>query len=186
MSTLARLTIEEYDRMITAGVFDGPQPRRIELIQGELREMSPIGPPHETTVDTLNEWSMEVAPLDKVIVRVQNSVGLATLLSVPQPDLAWVTRRDYSRARPTAKDVLLLIEVSDSSLEFDRGEKADLFAGARIGDYWLVNLPERCVEVRRQPFRGHYRSLTIFRPGQKVPVLAFPKIALPVSHLFKA
>jgi Uma2 family endonuclease len=185
MSTVARLSIAEYDRAIAAGVFDGPEPRRIELIRGELREMSLIGPPHETCVDILNEWSIDNAPRDKVLVRVQNSIQVPPLASVPQPDLSWVARRDYSRVRPSAKDILLLVEVSDSSLAYDQGEKADLFAAARIADYWIVNLPERHVEVRRQPLRRRYRSVTVYRTGQKVPLLALPRIAFPVSTQFK-
>lgn len=85
ISTIARLTIDEYDRMINSGVFEN---RRIELIHGELREMSPIGVPHEYAVDELNEWSIQNVPLDRVRVRIQHSIGLPELNSVPQPDVS--------------------------------------------------------------------------------------------------
>src|SRR5688572_24852343 len=124
MSTVAPLTIEQYDRMIARGVFDGPNRKRIELIQGELRMMSPIGPSHEDAVDELMVWSVESVPLDQVRVRIQQSVGLPALASVPEPDVSWVRFRRYSKSRPDAADVLLLIEVARSSLKFDLGKKA--------------------------------------------------------------
>ena len=117
------------------GLFDGENRRRIELIHGELREMNPIGPTHEEVVDRLNRWSIKHLPEDRVRVRVQNSIGLPALQSAPEPDIAWVVERDYSRGRPTAADVLLVIEVAESSLKNDIGEKADLYAAAGIADY---------------------------------------------------
>lgn len=180
MSTVAQITIEQYDRMIAAGVFSG---QRIELIQGELRMMSPIGPSHEFTVDRINRVSTQKAPLDRVLIRVQNSIELPASLTVPEPDIAWVKNRSYLKARPKAADVFLLIEVADSSLEYDRGEKAELYAKARIADYWVINLIDLCVEVFRDPQRGRYRSLQTFELGEKVHPLAFPKIALAVSDL---
>jgi Uma2 family endonuclease len=180
MSTVAQITIEQYDRMIASGVFDG---QRIELIHGELRMMSPIGPSHEFTVDTVNRLSMRVVPLDRVLVRIQNSIELPTTLCVPEPDITWVKNRSYLKARPKAADVLLLIEVADSSLDYDRGEKAELYARARIADYWIINLAEICVEVFREPHRGRYRSLRTFEPGDTISPLAFPKISLNVADL---
>ncbi|MGH7140351.1 MAG: Uma2 family endonuclease [Pirellulales bacterium] len=184
MSTIAQFSIEEYDRMIESGVFDGSQRRRIELIRGEIREMTPIGPSHEDAVDFLTRWSTSVTPADKIRVRVQNSIGLPPLASAPEPDLAWVTEKSYRHGRPKPRDVLLLIEVADSSLANDRGPKADLYAAARIKDYWVVNLPEQCVEVFREPARGHYRALATFTAGRSVRPLALPKAVLSVSALF--
>lgn len=92
MSTIARVTICEYEKMIEYGVFD--HDRRIELIRGELRKMSPIGVPHEYAVDELTEWSILNAPRDQVRVRNQSSIGLPQLDSVPEPDTAWVKRLD--------------------------------------------------------------------------------------------
>ncbi len=102
---------------------------------------------------------------------------------MPEPDIAWVENRSYLKARPKATDVFLLIEVADSSLDYDRGEKADLYAKARIADYWVINLIDLCVEVFRDPQRGHYRSLQTFELGDKIRPLAFPKIPLAVSDL---
>jgi Uma2 family endonuclease len=181
MSTIAKLTIEQYDRMIEAGIFDDG--RRVELIHGELREMTPIGNEHEIAVDFLNEWSFESLPKGKVWVRVQNSVGVPELDSAPQPDIAWVARRKYE-SRPEEADVLLIIEVAKSSLQYDRSEKAALYAAAGVKDYWIVNLVDQCVEVHRDPSRGKYRKITVFEADEKISPLAFPKISLTVSQLF--
>lgn len=183
MSTVARLTIGEYDRMIESGVFEN---RRIELIHGELRDMSPIGVPHEYAVDELTEWSFKNAPLDRVRIRNQHSVGLTELSSVPQPDVAWVARLDYTRYRPTSADVLLLIEVSDSSLAYDRGEKAKLYATVGITDYWIVNIRDRCIEVRRQPAGNVFEDIRIYNIGETVSPLHFPSLAVPVDMAFGA
>lgn len=185
MSTIARFSLAEYDRMISAGVFDERRKRRVELIRGEVRDMLPMGPPHESAVDFLTRWSASVTPADKVRLRVQNSVGLPPLDSAPEPDVAWVKeRKGYARSRPRSTDVLLIIEVAESSLDYDCGEKADLYAAARIQDYWVVNLIDECVHVFRDPRRGRYRSVEAFMAGQQVHPLALPKAVLSVSDLF--
>jgi Uma2 family endonuclease len=182
MSTTARLSIAEYERMIACGAFDND--RRLEFIRGEIREMSPINPPHEDAIDYLNRWSIENLSRRQVRVRVQNTVGLPELESIPQPDLAWVRPGNYRHRRPTPDDVLLVIEVSDSSLRYDTGEKADLYAEAGIRDYWVVNIPEQVVEVRRDPVGGRYRSLQTFSGDQPVRPLAFPNVTLLPSALW--
>lgn len=184
MSTVLRMTVAEYDGMIEGGLFDALRDRRIELIYGELREMTPPGPSHEVTIDVLNEWSVQSVPLDQVWVRVQNSIGLPALHSAPQPDLAWVRRRSYRAKRPQAAHVLLLIEVSDSSLDYDRGEKAGLYAQAGIRDYWVVNLRDFCIEVFRDPQGDVYRERRVYGIGESVSPLAFPDLSLSVSYLF--
>ena len=184
MSTIAHLSLAEYDRMVAAGVVDRGQRRRLEFIRGEIREMTPIGSEHEEAVDRLTEWSFRSLPTAKVRVRVQNSIGLPGLESAPEPDIAWVVRRDYSRARPTAADVLLVIEVAESSLEYDCGEKADLYAAAGITDYWVVNLVDRRIEVRRDPAPGGYRGQKAYAGGDEIRPLAAPEIALRPSLLW--
>ncbi|HVA45255.1 MAG TPA: Uma2 family endonuclease [Pirellulales bacterium] len=187
MSTIARFSLQEYDRLIASGVFDFPQRRHVELIRGELREMTPPGPSHEDAVDFLTKWSVLSTAGEKVRIRVQNSIGIAPLASAPEPDIAWVReKKGYKKARPAKGDVLLLIEVSDSSLDDDRGTKAKLYATAGIKDYWIVNLQDHCVEVRRDPWRGRYRALQTFTAGEEVRPLVLPKIALSVSELFSS
>jgi len=184
VSTTARLSLAEYDHMIECGVFEQHKRRRLEFIRGEIREMNPIGSLHETVVDRLNEWSFENLPKGVAWVRVQNSIGLPSLESAPEPDLAWVARRDYSLGRPTADDVLLVVEVAESSLAYDCGEKAELYAAAGIADYWVVNLAERTIKVRRDAANDRYRSLQTFTGEQEVRPLAASQLALRPATLW--
>ena len=185
MSAATRIALAEYDRMIAEGHFaQGTKRDRIELIDGELRPMSPIGPIHERLVDILNDWSLTALPRGAVWVRIQNSVGIPELDSAPEPDVCWVRRKDYSKGRAQPPDILLVIEVADSSLSYDRGEKANLLASAGIPDYWIVNVPDECVEVLRQPQGKQYAQRQVFRSPDEIHALAFPQVALPVDLLF--
>jgi Uma2 family endonuclease len=177
--------LEEYDRMIESGVFDRTVRRRLEFIKGEIREMTPIGSMHEVIADRLTEWSFQGLPEGKAWVRVQNSIGLPELESAPEPDIAWVARRDYSQSRPTGADVLLVVEVAHSSLSYDRGEKAALYATASISDYWVVNLRDGRVEVHRDPSNGEYRSVEARTGDDEVRPLAMPEMALRPSRLLQ-
>ncbi|HEY2250602.1 MAG TPA: Uma2 family endonuclease [Planctomycetaceae bacterium] len=184
MSTATRITIAEYDRMIAAGMFEGDPRPRIELIDGELRPMSPIGPVHEDIVDAVNEWSMTHFPRESVRVRIQNSIGIPELDCAPEPDVVLVKRKSYRSGRPLPGDILLVVEVADSSLDYDTGKKADLFAAAHIADYWVINIPGRCIEVFRSPEEGSYHSHEIVKAPSEVQSLAYPQVSLPASLLF--
>ncbi|MCG8450526.1 MAG: Uma2 family endonuclease [Pirellulales bacterium] len=186
MSTAAHFSIADYNRMIAAGVFEPREEHQVELIRGELHEMNPINPPHSEVVNLLMYWSIDHCPRDQVRVRSQDSLGLPALESVPQPDVFWVKARDYSRERPTNEDVFLVIEVAESSLAYDRGEKAQLYAKAGIQDYWVINVNDRVVEVFRDPAGGHYRQLQTFKVGDTVSPLAFPDLQLAVADLWPA
>ncbi len=184
MSTSTRITLAEYERMIAAGAFEGGLVRpRIELIDGELREMSPINELHSGAVSILTEWSIENRPKEKVWARVQSPIQIPDRESVPEPDIAWVVRKNYS-AHPKPGDILLLIEVAESSLAYDCGEKADLYAGAGITDYWVLNIPDRRAEVFRQPQDGRYASHAVLSVQDEVRPLAFPDVTLRVAMLF--
>jgi Uma2 family endonuclease len=184
MSTIAKLTLKEYERIVATGIFDGMKRRRIELIRGELREMNRIGPDHCDIVDWLTEWSFANAPRDGIRVRVQSPVAFETVDSEPEPDIVWAKRKRYSGGHPTADEVLLLIEVAASSLDHDRGEKAEVYADVGIQEYWVVNLPDRTVEVRRDPEGGRYRGVRSFGAGETVQPLAAPEARLSVDSLF--
>ena len=141
--------------------------------------MSPINPRHSNAVRELLEWGILNAPLAQVSVQGQDPIGIPELDSVPQPDIVWIRRGDYRLKRPSAADVLLLVEVADSSLAQDRGRKSRIYAEAGIADYWIVNVPDQCIEVRRDPEVGTYRSQRTYRPGESIPIIVLPAIALP-------
>ena len=185
MSIITHVTLAEYDRMIAAGAFEPREQHHVELIHGEIREMTPIGSEHEVVVDCLNEWSIRSLPQGKVWVRVQNSIGIPELDSAPQPDLAWVARRDYSRGRPVGEDVLLVIEASESSLRFDLGKKAELYAAAGIADYWVVDIAARSIVVHRDPAAGRYRDVRTYAEADELRPLRMPQVSLCPAMLWQ-
>jgi len=171
--------------MIAAGAFEGGLVRpRIELIDGELREMSPTNEPHAETVSLLVEWSFQFPPKDKIRVRVQCPICIPERESAPEPDIVWAVRKEYRATHPRPDDILLLIEVAESSLAYDCGEKANLYASAGIADYWVVNLVDRCVDVFRQPQDGRYRMHEVLKLNAEIHPLAFPDVKLSVAMLF--
>ncbi len=146
--------------------------------------MNPPGPMHEDLIDWLARWSMENTKKDEVRVRVQNSIGLPDTYSAPQPDIAWVKPQNYRDARPLVADVLLVIEISNSSLDYDQHDKARLYAEAGIKDYWIVNVPFWCVDVYREPQGETFQSMTRYDQTADVSPLAFPEVGLSVRELF--
>jgi len=155
MKALLKITVEEYDLMIESGVFAGRGDQRMELIYGEIREVNPRNPPHEDSVDRLMYWSIDKTNQEEVRVRIQNSLGITEFDSVPEPDVAWMAVRNYRQRRPEPADVLLLIEVADSTLRKDRTEKAGLYAK------WNSRLLDRQRQrsVRRGPPQTQWRNL---------------------------
>lgn len=183
MNTSGRLTLADYDRMLETGVFDGSR-SRLEFTRGEIREMTPIASAHEDMVDRLTRWSINATPKARIRVRVQNSIGLPELESVPRPDLAWVQQRDYSTSRPTTSHVLLIIEVALRTLQYDTGEKAELYASAGIADYWVVDIASNMIEVRRDPSQGRYRNLARYSGDDELHPLAVPEAMLHPASLW--
>ena len=183
MSVGLRITFDEYMEMIADGAFGALRDRRIELIRGELREMNPPGPDHSEAVSRLIDWSTDSVIQKLVKLRVQDPIGIPELDSGPQPDLAWVQVRRYNDRHPLPAEVLLLIEVADSSLESDCGDKADLYAEAGIQDYWVVSLPERLIHVYRQPKKSGFAEHFTAGFGDEIRPLAFPQFALSVTEL---
>ena len=181
MSTSLRITAEEYDRMIANGAFVGID-RRIELIRGELRQMSPAGPVHEDYIDYLNRWSISSTTPDQCVVRVQSSIDLGD--SRPEPDIAWLRGGRYAARRPRAEDVLLLIEVADSSLPTDMVEKTRLYAEAEIAEYWVVDIPARCIHVFCEAVSGDYRSTRRVGIEESLSPACDPDAQLRLNELF--
>jgi len=184
MSSGLRITLEKFSRMVAQGAFNELGDRHIELIYGELREMVSPGPSHINTVRRLNRWSHDHVGDDDAFIMIQDPIGIAQYDSAPRPDVTWVKPKDYETI-PQERDVLLLIEVSDTTLSYDTGEKLELYAFAAIKDYWVVNLQDCCVEVYRRPKRGRYLEHCAYRSGEQISPLAFPKLKLSVSGLFR-
>jgi Uma2 family endonuclease len=184
MSVALRISFDEYLRMIADDAFQALGDRRIELIYGELREMSPPGPDHSGAIDWVTEWSVLSPPRGVVTVRVQNPIAIPPLDSAPQPDVVWAKRREYRDRFPLPEEVLLCIEVALSGLEYDCGEKAGLYAAANIQDYWVVDLEHRSIHIFRQPASGSYRERREIRMGDEVHPLAFPGVTLKLAELF--
>jgi Uma2 family endonuclease len=156
---------------------------RVELIEGQLIAMPPITNPHAGTVNALSH-RLVLSVADRGVVAVQNPVQLDDL-SEPQPDFAVLKPREdyYRRATPRPYDVLLIIEVADSSLAYDRGVKQSLYARHGIPEFWIVNLAASEVEVCRAPESGRYASVSrVGRDGVLEPQL-LPGATIPVAEL---
>ncbi len=184
MSTIAHFTLAQGELMAEAGVFDGKHRQRVELIREEIRQMAPIRSQHCEVVDRLASWRFEHLTPQRVRVRIRGTLRMPALQSAPEPDLLWLVPNDYSQAHPQPEDLLLLIEVAESSLVEDTGEKAQLYAEAGIADYGVVNLIEQSIEVFRDPQAGGYQRRQIHRGEEMVHPPAFPETALRPAVLF--
>jgi Uma2 family endonuclease len=182
MSTIAKLSGNDFDRMVSRGAFVDLEPLKVELIYGELRFMKPAGPVHEGEIQFLMEWSVLCTSPQEIMVRVQSSIQCGD--HRPEPDLVWSRRMPAKRIRPTHSDVLLLIEVSDSSTEQDLGEKARLYAEHDIPEYWVVDIPAEQVHVHRTPSQGTYQSIHSFDKAASISPLCQPTATLSLAKLF--
>ena len=175
-----RFTVDEYDRLAQAGVLT--QCDRVELLDGEIVEMTPIGDRHASVVARMSD--VFAARLgERCIVWGQNPVGFRVARSVPQPDVTLLRRRAdfYATGRPGPEDVLLLVEVMDSSAETDRGVKLALYARAGVREVWLADLTADALEVYRRPAASGYRDARVLRRGDGVSPQAFPDPTLTVA-----
>ena len=179
-----KLDVHDYERMALVGIL-GEQDR-VELICGEVMDMAPIGQSHEGSVNVLTQ-ALVMACQGKAIVSVQNSLRL-NRWSVPQPDFAVFRYRDdfyLEGRRPTPADALLLIEVADSSLRYDREVKLPLYAAAGIPEYWIVNLQERVVEAYSQPDGNGYAEEAMHQGGDQVALSAAPGIVMVLPSVLR-
>jgi len=174
-----RWTRQEYDKMIDVGIL-GPEDR-VELIEGEIVEMSPQKPPHSVCVQ-LAEEALRAVFAAGFDVRAQ--LPLAFDDSEPEPDLAVVpgSIRDYLAEHPST--AVLVVEVADSTLDFDRRRKGRMYARAGIPEYWLVNLVDRVIEVYREPRpEGSYTFVQRLGENDTITALAAPNAKIAVSAL---
>jgi len=175
-------TREEYHRMAEVGILKPTE--RVELIRGEIIEMSPPGRRHIAFVDNLNQL-LVMRLAGRAIVSVQNPIVL-TEDTEPQPDLAIRRHRavPYKDREAHAEDVLLLIEVADTSLRYDRSTKLRLYAAAGIPEYWLVDCTTESIEVFRSPDAEGYRDVSRIEGEGTLTVEAVPDVTLQVGEIF--
>lgn len=178
---LRRFTVDEYYAMAEAGILT--EDDRVELIDGVIIEMPPLGSRH---IGGVNGFTRELSATvgRRAVVQVHSSVRLDDGTE-PLPDLALLRERAdlYSSSVAGPEEVLLLIEVSDSSVEYDRNEKLPRYARAGIPEVWLAILPERAIEVHTEPAGGRYTQMRTFRPGDTISPGCFPDIALSVGDV---
>ena len=178
------LTAHDYEQMALLGFFEG---LRVELIDGEIVEMPPIGEPHAMSVSRTTK-RLNIALNDDLLTRPQNPINAGSF-GRPEPDVAVVLTSNLVRGEAPSQ-VELAIEVSDSTLKYDQTDKASLYASLGIQDYWILNLVESTLEVRRQPiprpsarFGFDYANTQILTRGQSASPLVAPDLTLKVEDL---
>jgi Uma2 family endonuclease len=175
------LTVDEYHRMGEVGILTDDD--RVELIEGELVAMAPIGSEHIASTNALNRL-LVLAVGDRGIVSVGNPVRL-NRHSEPQPDFAILKPRDdYRKTLPRPEDTMLAVEVSNTSLEYDRKVKLALYARGGIPEVWIVNLEAQEVEVHRSPAADNYTSVTRAGRSDDLTIEALPGVLIPVDLIF--
>jgi Uma2 family endonuclease len=174
-------TTAEYRRLIEAGILT--EDDRVELLDGEIIQITPIGPRHAACVDRLAEFlGGKIRKL--AIVRVQNPIELSEY-SEPQPDIALIRRRAdfYAQGHPVPEDVLIAVEVADTTVESDRKVKLPAYALAGIPEAWLVDLYNDRVEVHSRPAGGVYQEVRIVLRGQKVTSATIQQLKLKADDI---
>lgn len=176
------VTVDEFDRMVDAGVFT-PE-RRLELIDGEMVDMSPIGSAHQACVNRLTTLLAPLAVAGRAIVQVQGAIR-ASDISRPQPDVALLVPRDdyYAEGHPGPSDVLLVVEVADTSVRFDRATKLPAYGRAGVVETWVVDLDGGVVDVATRPSEQGYAHLARVAPDGTVTPTAFPDLPVTVADL---
>jgi Uma2 family endonuclease len=174
-------TVAEYERMGRAGIFS--EDERVELVCGEIIQMSPIGKRHAAVVGLLTQL-ITLLLRRRAIVWVQNPIQLDSH-SEPQPDIAVLKPRAdfYRRSKPTAEDVLLVIEVSDTTLEYDQKVKVPLYARAGIPETWVVNLRGERIKAYADPAKGAYQTITSYARGEELQSRALAALRVSVADI---
>lgn len=179
--TPKRFSVAEYEDLGRLGFF-GPE-ARVELLDGEIIEMAAIGGDHAGVVRQITRIVVLQTPAG-YLVDVQNPLRLDDN-SMPQPDLAIVRDRDYGGVVPTAADALLVIEVADSSLDFDRNRKLPRYARAEIPEAWLIDVTARTIARYSEPRDGRYQQVAVAHQGQSLTSVILPTIVLSVDRAFR-
>ena len=187
VATRRKFTIEEYHQLVDLGFFT--ENDRIELIRGEIIEMAPKRTPHSVCNSILFGELYKLLG-DRANVRGQEPIILSAN-SEPEPDVVIAQKKDdnYLSAHPTAQDIILVVEISDSTLKYDKQIKLSLYAEANINHYWIVNLADNHLEVYTNPFgdkknQFYYRNKSIFLPDDSIKIPNFDNICLDLKPLF--
>jgi Uma2 family endonuclease len=185
--TPKRFTIDEYHRLIELGVLK--ENDRIELIRGELIQMVAKGTPH-TVCGSILCRQLDRLLGDRVVIRGQDPITLPNQ-SEPEPDVAIACGKDedYLAHHPYPEDIFLVIEIADSTLDYDQTTKLEIYAEAGISDYWIVNLNARQLERYSQPYQNaqgkfNYLSKQISLPHQSVAIPGFENVLLDLNRIF--
>jgi Uma2 family endonuclease len=180
--TLYRFSVDDYEQMIESGILD--ENSRVEFIRGRVVQKMPVGDRHAACVKRFNRL-MNQRVGDRAVIGVQDPVRFDD--SVPEPDLSLLRPREdfYESVAPRPADVFLLVEVSDTTIDYDRDVKGPLYAEAGVPEYWIVNLNDDTLEVQRQPRTdGTYADVKTLSRGQQVEVAALPGIVVSVDEMF--
>jgi Uma2 family endonuclease len=175
-----RFTAKDFYRMVEAGILH--EDERVELLRGEIVDIPPIGPGHASGVKRLLNGFLPIQLEGKVTISVQNPIHLGEH-SEPQLDLALLKPRPdfYAQGHPTPQDVMLAVEVMESSAGYDREVKVPLYACFGIPETWLVNVERGLIEVYREPSPEGYRQVHTRRRGERLSPAAFPQFSLTVD-----
>jgi Uma2 family endonuclease len=175
-------TVEEYHRMAEAGILS--EDDRVELIEGEIVEMSPIGSRHAAAVKRLLNLFLPAQAASRAILSVQDPIRLGRR-SEPQPDVALLRPREdfYASEHPGPEDVLLIVEVAEHSAGYDRGVKVPLYARYGVVEVWVVDLLRGVVEVYRGPEGEGYREVRVVGRGEVITPLQLPDLHVPVDQI---
>ena len=178
-----RFNVKEYYRMAETGVLRPDA--RVELLDGRIIDMSPIGPFHGGLVKRLSRF-FNLQAKGRWIVSTQDPIRLDDR-SQPEPDVMLLkpAADDYTSRHPQPDDVFLLIEVADTTLEYDREEKLPAYGRAGVAEVWIINLQDETIEVYREPHFAGYGSKTVLNAGEKIAPLAFPDAVVDVGELLK-
>ena len=180
-TTKKLFTVRDYHRMAEVGIFGAEE--RVELIEGEILEMSPLGHRHMICVNRAMRLFIAKAG-DRALVSIQNSLGLSQYTE-PQPDVVVLKPRadEYAAKRLSAEDTLLVIEVAQTTLNYDRRRKLPLYAAAGVPEVWIEDLKNDLLLVYRQPFSNMYSTSLVLRRGDSISPLALPDLILSVDEL---
>lgn len=176
-----KFTVEQYHRMVESGILS--ENDRVELIRGEIVEMSPIGTRHAACVRRLDNFLSERLR-GRALVDTQNPVELDDT-SEPQLDVALLRLRAdfYETAHPQPEDIFLIVEVADTTVQYDRQVKIPLYAEDNIAEVLLVDINGQCVEVYREPTPDGYQNVQKFERGQTLSIQAFPDVTITVNEV---